>query len=64
MTVLMSASRSSYSKSDRVFQFSMDSPVPSYLVALVVGELQHVDIGPRLVLKGLGRAMPSHSVDA
>ncbi|XP_008313715.1 aminopeptidase RNPEPL1 [Cynoglossus semilaevis] len=47
MTVLMSASRSSYSKSDRVFQFSMDSPVPSYLVALVVGELQHVDIGPR-----------------
>ncbi|CAB1422377.1 unnamed protein product [Pleuronectes platessa] len=47
VTVLMSASRSSYSKPDRVFQFSMDSPVPSYLVALVAGEMQHVDVGPR-----------------
>ncbi|XP_035009982.2 aminopeptidase RNPEPL1 [Hippoglossus stenolepis] len=47
VTVLMSASRSSYSKQDRVFQFSMDSPVPSYLVALVAGEMQHVDVGPR-----------------
>uniref|UniRef100_A0A3Q2QN36 Arginyl aminopeptidase like 1 n=1 Tax=Fundulus heteroclitus TaxID=8078 RepID=A0A3Q2QN36_FUNHE len=47
LTVLMSASRSSYSKLDRVFQFSMEFPVPSYLVALVAGELQHVDIGPR-----------------
>ncbi|MEQ2230356.1 hypothetical protein ILYODFUR_028437, partial [Ilyodon furcidens] len=46
VTVLMSASRSSYSKLDRVFQFSMEFPVPSYLVALVAGELQHVDIGP------------------
>ncbi|XP_060903370.1 aminopeptidase RNPEPL1 [Labrus mixtus] len=47
VTVLMSASRSSYSKQDRVFQFSMEFPVPSYLVALVAGELQHVDMGPR-----------------
>lgn len=47
MTVLMSASRSSYSKLDRIFQFSMEFPVPSYLVALVAGELQHVDVGPR-----------------
>ncbi|XP_070685842.1 aminopeptidase RNPEPL1 [Pempheris klunzingeri] len=47
VTVLMSASRSSYSKPDRVFQFSMEFPVPSYLVALVAGELQHVDVGPR-----------------
>ncbi|KAK5868135.1 hypothetical protein PBY51_009176 [Eleginops maclovinus] len=47
VTVLMSASRSSYSKPDRVFQFSMEYPVPSYLVALVAGELQHVDVGPR-----------------
>ncbi|XP_028320212.1 aminopeptidase RNPEPL1 [Gouania willdenowi] len=46
-TVLMSASQSSYSKPDRVFQFAMEFPVPSYLVALVAGELQHVDIGPR-----------------
>lgn len=45
----MSASRSSYSKLDRVFQFSMEFPVPSYLVALVAGDLQHVDVGPRSV---------------
>lgn len=49
VTVLMSASRSSYSKLDRVFQFSMEYPVPSYLVALVAGDLQHVDVGPRSV---------------
>ena len=49
VTVLMSASRSAYSKHDRVFQFSMEYPVPAYLVALVAGDLQHVDIGPRLV---------------
>ncbi|KAF7658541.1 hypothetical protein LDENG_00011280 [Lucifuga dentata] len=47
VTVLMSASRSSYSKHDRVFQFSMEFPVPSYLVALVAGDLQHIDVGPR-----------------
>lgn len=47
VTVLMSASRSSYSKQDRVFEFSMEFPVPSYLVALVAGDLQHVDVGPR-----------------
>lgn len=52
VTVLMSASRSSYSKPDRVFQFSMEFPVPSYLVALVAGELQHVDVGPRSVTSG------------
>ncbi|XP_029964124.1 aminopeptidase RNPEPL1 isoform X1 [Salarias fasciatus] len=47
VTVLMSASQSSFSKADRVFQFCMEFPVPSYLVALVAGELQHVDVGPR-----------------
>ncbi|XP_076028127.1 aminopeptidase RNPEPL1 [Genypterus blacodes] len=47
VTVVMSASHSSYSKQDRVFQFSMEFPVPSYLVALVAGELQHIDVGPR-----------------
>ncbi|CAB1348463.1 unnamed protein product [Coregonus sp. 'balchen'] len=47
VTVLMSASRTAYSKQDRVFQFSMEYPVPAYLVALVAGDLQHVDIGPR-----------------
>ncbi|XP_061575991.1 aminopeptidase RNPEPL1 [Cololabis saira] len=47
VTVLMSASRTSYSQPDRVFQFSMEFPVPSYLVALVAGDLDHVDLGPR-----------------
>lgn len=47
VTVLMSASRSAYSKQNRVFQFSMEYPVPAYLVALVAGDLQHADIGPR-----------------
>ncbi|XP_016117355.1 aminopeptidase RNPEPL1 [Sinocyclocheilus grahami] len=47
VTVLMSASRSAYSKQDRVFQFTMEHPVPTYLVALVAGDLQHADIGPR-----------------
>ncbi|XP_055022715.1 aminopeptidase RNPEPL1 [Boleophthalmus pectinirostris] len=46
-TVLMSASRSSFCREERVFQFWMDEPVPSYLVALVCGELQHHDLGPR-----------------
>lgn len=49
VTVLMSASRSAYSKQDRVFQFSMEYPVPAYLVALVAGDLQHADIGPRYI---------------
>lgn len=47
MTVLMSASQSWFSEQDRVFHFSMDFPVPSYLVALVAGELEHEDVGPR-----------------
>lgn len=47
VTVLMSASRSSYSRQERLFHFSMEFPVPSYLVALVAGDLQHVDLGPR-----------------
>ncbi|XP_037122734.1 aminopeptidase RNPEPL1 isoform X2 [Syngnathus acus] len=47
VTVLMSASRSCYSKAERVFRFSMDAPVPAYLVALVAGNLRHADLGPR-----------------
>ncbi|XP_019723374.1 aminopeptidase RNPEPL1 isoform X2 [Hippocampus comes] len=46
-TVVMSASRSRYSKAERVFHFSMDAPVPAYLVALVAGNLRHADVGPR-----------------
>lgn len=54
----MSASRSSYSRHERLFQFSMEFPVPSYLVALVAGDLQHVDVGPRSVPAVL--ALQSH----
>lgn len=46
-TVLMSASNSSFRREQRVFEFRMEEPVPSYLVALVAGELQHSDLGPR-----------------
>nr|XP_023677777.1 aminopeptidase RNPEPL1 isoform X2 [Paramormyrops kingsleyae] len=47
VTVLMSSSHSAYSEQDRAFQFSMEFPVPAYLVALVAGDLQPADIGPR-----------------
>ncbi|CAL1571239.1 unnamed protein product [Knipowitschia caucasica] len=46
-TVLMSASRSMFCRDQREFRFWMDEPVPSYLVALVCGDLQHHDLGPR-----------------
>lgn len=59
----MSASRSSYSKQDRVFQFSMEFPVPSYLVALVAGDLQHVDVGPRSVTGSCSVVCPGSSAD-
>uniref|UniRef100_A0AAY4B473 Peptidase M1 leukotriene A4 hydrolase/aminopeptidase C-terminal domain-containing protein n=1 Tax=Denticeps clupeoides TaxID=299321 RepID=A0AAY4B473_9TELE len=58
VTVLMSASRSAYSKQDRVFQFSMEFPVPAYLVALVAGDLQHADIGPRYDIVFLPPSFP------
>lgn len=62
----MSASRSSYSRQERLFHFSMEFPVPSYLVALVAGDLQHVDVGPRSVAASCpgrpgGRLQPLHS---
>uniref|UniRef100_A0A8C9S172 Arginyl aminopeptidase like 1 n=1 Tax=Scleropages formosus TaxID=113540 RepID=A0A8C9S172_SCLFO len=47
VTVLMSASHSAYSEDDDAFHFSMKFPVPAYLVALVAGDLQPADIGPR-----------------
>ncbi|KAL4647044.1 arginyl aminopeptidase-like 1 [Arapaima gigas] len=47
VTVLMSASHSVYSDTDHAFHFSMEFPVPAYLVALVAGDLQPADIGPR-----------------
>lgn len=45
--VLMSATQSTYSEQEGVYQFYMEYPVPAYLVALVAGDLIPADIGPR-----------------
>ncbi|XP_055259825.1 aminopeptidase RNPEPL1 isoform X2 [Moschus berezovskii] len=45
--VLMSATQSSYVEEEGVYRFHMEHPVPAYLVALVAGDLQPADIGPR-----------------
>ncbi|XP_075385554.1 aminopeptidase RNPEPL1 isoform X2 [Tenrec ecaudatus] len=45
--VLMSATRSSFLEEEGVYHFHMEHPVPAYLVALVAGDLQPADIGPR-----------------
>lgn len=45
--VLMSATRSTYEEDEGVYRFHMEHPVPAYLVALVAGDLQPADIGPR-----------------
>ena len=31
----------------RLYRFDMKQPIPSYLVALVVGDVKSADIGPR-----------------
>ena len=31
----------------RAFRFHMEHPIPSYLIALAVGDLEHRDVGPR-----------------
>lgn len=43
---MMSASSSSQND-DGSFQFSLNQPIPSYLVALAVGDLVSAVIGPR-----------------
>uniref|UniRef100_A0A8D0MCI7 Peptidase M1 leukotriene A4 hydrolase/aminopeptidase C-terminal domain-containing protein n=1 Tax=Sus scrofa TaxID=9823 RepID=A0A8D0MCI7_PIG len=43
----MSATQSSYVEEEGVYRFHMEHPVPAYLVALVAGDLQPADIGPR-----------------
>nr|XP_006138582.1 aminopeptidase RNPEPL1 [Pelodiscus sinensis] len=45
--VLMSATQSTYSEEEGVYQFYMEYPVPAYLVALVAGDLIPADVGPR-----------------
>ncbi|XP_064161638.1 aminopeptidase B isoform X2 [Anguilla rostrata] len=46
-TAVMSASSSEHRKSDNSFLFSMEQPIPSYLVALAVGDLVSAQVGPR-----------------
>lgn len=43
----MSATQSTYVEEEGVYRFHMEHPVPAYLVALVAGDLQPADIGPR-----------------
>lgn len=45
--VLMSATQSTYVEDEGIYRFHMEHPVPAYLVALVAGDLQPADIGPR-----------------
>ncbi|KAK1152282.1 aminopeptidase B-like [Acipenser oxyrinchus oxyrinchus] len=46
-TAVMSATSREHRQADRSFLFSMVQPVPSYLVALAVGDLVSADVGPR-----------------
>lgn len=43
----MSATQSTYVEEEGIYRFHMEHPVPAYLVALVAGDLQPADIGPR-----------------
>ncbi len=45
MTALMSAEHRG--AANGVFEFVMDQPIPSYLIALAVGDLQFAEVGPR-----------------
>ncbi|KAG7477772.1 hypothetical protein MATL_G00073220 [Megalops atlanticus] len=46
-TAVMSATRWEHRKADHTFLFSMEQPIPSYLVALAVGDLVSAEVGPR-----------------
>lgn len=46
-TAVMSASKWDQRKADSAFLFTMEHPIPAYLVALVVGDLQSAEVGPR-----------------
>ena len=48
-TAVMSASKWEHRKEDNTFLFTMEQPIPSYLVALAVGDLVSAEVGPRLV---------------
>lgn len=46
-TAVMSASKWEHRKADNTFLFTMKQPIPSYLVALAVGDLVSAEVGPR-----------------
>ncbi|KAL4622438.1 aminopeptidase B isoform X1 [Arapaima gigas] len=46
-TAVMSATKWEHRKADNTFLFSMEQPIPSYLVALAVGDLVSAEVGPR-----------------
>uniref|UniRef100_A0A8C2D8P9 Aminopeptidase B n=1 Tax=Cyprinus carpio TaxID=7962 RepID=A0A8C2D8P9_CYPCA len=46
-TAVMSASEWEQRQTDRAFLFTMERPIPAYLVALAVGDLQSAEVGPR-----------------
>uniref|UniRef100_A0A3P8Z2K2 Aminopeptidase B n=1 Tax=Esox lucius TaxID=8010 RepID=A0A3P8Z2K2_ESOLU len=46
-TAVMSASKGEHRKADNTFLFTMEQPIPSYLVALAVGDLVSAEVGPR-----------------
>ncbi|MEO8097735.1 MAG: M1 family metallopeptidase [Acidobacteriota bacterium] len=49
LLVLMSAEHkgASATAKEGVFDFAMDTPIPAYLIALAVGDLQFAEVGPR-----------------
>ncbi|XP_020343408.1 aminopeptidase B isoform X1 [Oncorhynchus kisutch] len=46
-TAVMSASKGEHRMADNTFLFTMEQPIPSYLVALAVGDLVSAEVGPR-----------------
>ena len=65
LTALMSAvpqdssSPAAAGSGTRTFHFKQDVPIPSYLLALAVGELEYRQIGPRSKVLPLSSACPS-----
>jgi aminopeptidase N len=47
LMALMSAENGTVRSSDGVYEFSMKQPIPSYLLALAVGDLEFRELGPR-----------------
>lgn len=46
-TAVMSATKWEHRQADNSFLFRMEQPIPSYLVALAVGDLVSAEVGPR-----------------